>query len=642
MLSGLSYQFRHVHYTVGDTNGDLSRAVSISGAITFNSGGTYSITGQEMDSNSGQTTACTFSVNGTYGISASGFGFISNPLYPSDMIWGAVSSNHIFVGSTTETASNYNDLFVAAQASASTTVSTLQGSYAVAYMNFPDGDVTDLITAGFQMTTNGSGSGGTVNILAYQGNNPGVTVAEDISYTYSKANNSGTLGFPNLGPAIAGNLTLYASSDTSFIFGGNPNGYDIFLGVRTAIADGSSDTGAGNFSGVYAQAGIDETMAATTNATVTGSLQTHYGNFEAISGALLVHQRILQAAAIPPKVYSYTYVDEASVGFNSGGGYIDTTTDRQYVIGGDGLVRLGFGMTPNLGISVAIQGVQPSCPATGTTPYIFPDGVLNAASYAPYTAGVSQGELVVIFGCGFTSNSGGNTMPYSTDFNGVQVTFNDTAAAIAYVYPGQLAAIVPDISGPVQIVVNNNGTTSNTVWASMRETTPGVFTQSEDGLGDALAGFGLTPLSFLPITVTNPAMPGESVSIYTTGLGDVSAQSGPTGGILGQTFYAPSNPITVTIGGLPADVTYPALDPLGTGLYFITVTVPKGVTPGDVPLVISGPDSETAQTTIEVAAASTSTSSAAAAPTTQRHADVARMFANRASAFPSQAPKGPF
>src|SRR5207244_4312456 len=77
LLKG-SYYFREVIWLVGDNVGDLSRAIAIYGNITFDGGGSYSISAQVLDSNAGFPQ--NFSKTGTYSISASGYGFLASPL----------------------------------------------------------------------------------------------------------------------------------------------------------------------------------------------------------------------------------------------------------------------------------------------------------------------------------------------------------------------------------------------------------------------------------------------------------------------------------------------------------------------------------------------------------------------------------
>src|ERR1017187_6388527 len=134
MLSG-TYYFRQVIYvpvTSGTYLGYLSEAVSLYGNISFSGTGTYTLTsGQWLafdSANNGQPVTGT--TTGTYSISASGYGFISNP-YTGDSIFGLVSQQKIFVGSSTDNSSGvYNDLFVAAPlASPLPTAANFSGTY---------------------------------------------------------------------------------------------------------------------------------------------------------------------------------------------------------------------------------------------------------------------------------------------------------------------------------------------------------------------------------------------------------------------------------------------------------------------------------------------------------------------------------
>jgi hypothetical protein len=94
------------------------------------------------------------------------------------------------------------------------------------------------------------------------------------------------------------------------------------------------------------------------------------------------------------------------------------------------------------------------------------------------------------------------------------------------------------------------------------------------------------------------------VVVYVTGLGALVQPGLPS-----PSGYIPENVITAAIGGVAAAVSYPALTPLATGLYKITITVPPGLTAGENTLAVSGPDSETIQSTISIGAGSASTAS---------------------------------
>jgi hypothetical protein len=153
-LSG-TYYFREVMFFVSST-GALSQD-ALYGTITFNGSGTYSINCTVYDSGSGLGTCAQFSLpaSGTYSISASGYGFLSSPISSKVNVYGLVSQQGIFVGSSTE--NGFNDLFIAAPLSTPVpTSATFKGSYWLADMDTPNG-----ISSMFQMNPDGAGNVGT-------------------------------------------------------------------------------------------------------------------------------------------------------------------------------------------------------------------------------------------------------------------------------------------------------------------------------------------------------------------------------------------------------------------------------------------------------------------------------------------------
>ena len=90
LLNG-PYYFREVLFTATDE-------VAVYGGINF-SGGSYTITSaQVLDCNqNGCSAPQPYSTSGTYSISASGFGFISEQLI-SSQVYGGVGANGVFRG----------------------------------------------------------------------------------------------------------------------------------------------------------------------------------------------------------------------------------------------------------------------------------------------------------------------------------------------------------------------------------------------------------------------------------------------------------------------------------------------------------------------------------------------------------------
>src|SRR6185312_140390 len=296
---------------------------------------------------------------------------------------------------------------------------------------------------------------------------------------------------------------VYFSPDTNFIFGGSENGYDIFMGVKNAASGASTP-----LSGLYYEAGMDE----------YSGIDSYYGSLNALQdGNIVGHERLLYSAG---SQYGRTYWD--SFPSTIAGSYQDSSGTIQYTLGQNGF-RLASGLQGYATVGIAIPFTPP--PPSGAV-YLDPTGIVNSASSAPYTAGISPGEFLTFYnGVNLApSPSTSDTVPYPTSLDGVKVLFNDVIAApIYYVSANQVSVIVPyDVSlFPVaKIQISNNGVLSNAVTMTVNQTTPGVFTS------DPVGGIGVAALLDFPagggyyvVTNDNPAHPGDTVAVYLTGLG---------------------------------------------------------------------------------------------------------------------------
>jgi uncharacterized protein (TIGR03437 family) len=595
MLNG-TYYFRHVLYQLSNAGtGALYDEVSLYGTMTFsgNAPGTYTMTASLMDVQAQQLQHGT--VSGTYSIAASGQGFLSNPLSTGDSIYGLVNAQGIFVGSSTENLNGYNDVFIAAPlASPMPTASAFKGSYSLAYMDLSSGN--PLYTVGAMLTMNPDGvkTVGTVGVVAYVGEYGSSKSGQSLpNVTYTFSNGAAVVTFPNSSTALfAGQYYLYFSPDGNFVFGGSPYSADLLVGVRTG-------TGTPNLSGLYYEAGLDQDDSTLSAGYATPD--SFYGSFSANGGAIVGHQRLLDFFNTPT-AYNYTYSDAYSVPAN--GAY--SSPVMNYVVGGG--IRIGSGIGPSLGLSVALQAPSMSSNLSATPVFLNPQGIVNAGSFAPFTAGVAPGELLTLYGANLASGTQvASGIPFPTTLGNVQVTVNSIPAPLYYVTPTQLSAIVPyGVTGTIaKVQVFNNNVASNAVTALIAETAPGVLTQLQNGLGygDVVHSNGSL------VNANNPAQIGETVSVYLTGLGAVSP--GIADGAAGPPYpYAttPSGSITAYIGGVAAAVGYSGLAPGLAGLYQINLTVPAGLTAGDNNLDIAGPDSYASECLIAIAGTTVSAS----------------------------------
>jgi glucose/arabinose dehydrogenase len=88
------------------------------------------------------------------------------------------------------------------------------------------------------------------------------------------------------------------------------------------------------------------------------------------------------------------------------------------------------------------------------------------------------------------------------------------------------------------------------------------------------------------VTAERPAVPGEIVYFYVTGLGPVENVP-PTGAAAPRAPLSPlRGPVTLTLGGRPADILFAGLAPGLVGVYQINVRVPADASPGIVDLVV--------------------------------------------------------
>ena len=366
---------------------------------------------------------------------------------------------------------------------------------------------------------------------------------------------------------LSGQKFLYISPDGNFVFGGSPQGFDFFVGVRTG-------TGTPNFGGLYYQAGIDEPV----DSNGIGYLDTFYGSVNGNGGSFVGHQRL--ADALSASSYDFTYGGTYSV--KSDGTYSDSTA--RYVVGAGGTVRIGSGIGPYLGVSVAVAA--PSL--TGSGVFLNPEGVVNAGSWAPFTAGIAPGEFIALVGTGLAPDGlPVASAPFPTTLGPVQVMINGVAAPIYYATPNLIEAIVPyETTGSIaQIQVINNGATSNTVTTFISLTAPGVFTQNQNGLGYG----SVLHADYSLVTPSNPAQLGETLQVYLTGLGAVSPAVADGAAAPSGSLSSTTNTITASIGGQAATVSYAGLAPGYVSLYQVNVQVPSAATSGDNLLAISGP-----------------------------------------------------
>jgi len=257
----------------------------------------------------------------------------------------------------------------------------------------------------------------------------------------------------------------------------------------------------------------------------------------------------------------------------------------------------GGGTSNSLNFTVAASVTLPFVPAIGT---------INDAGFTAGMA-VAPGSIAASFGSALAAgNTTYSTLPPAT-LGGSSVLFNGTSAApLFFTSAGQINMQVPwEVAGSRRAFATFTaaGGTGTPSTVSIAPFAPGVFTLNAAGQGATVINTGevAAPSGSIPGLATRPAIQGDYLTVYCTGLGAVTNQPA-TGAAaplspLSETTTTP----TVTIGGVPAKVLFSGLTPTYVGLYQVNVQVPAGVSAGGaVSLILSIGGQRSNTTTIAV------------------------------------------
>jgi uncharacterized protein (TIGR03437 family) len=221
-------------------------------------------------------------------------------------------------------------------------------------------------------------------------------------------------------------------------------------------------------------------------------------------------------------------------------------------------------------------------------------GVINGASFQP---GFESGSWVTIQGTNLSNTSPGRTWTAAEIVNGhlptaldtTSVTIDGRPAYVYYISPTQLNVQAPDdsASGPVLVVVNNNGQMSAAFTAQLQTYSPAFFLYGATGYAIAshYPDYGLVGNPSVNAG-TVAAKPGDILILWATGFGPTSPTTPAGVEVTGAPGVA--TPPQISVGGLPVPtVATPVLAPGSAGLYQIAVQLPANVPTGPVPLQAS-------------------------------------------------------
>jgi uncharacterized protein (TIGR03437 family) len=558
--------------------GTIARARSILGTVTFDGNGNFAFSGQMADTQMAQPQS--YSVSGQYRLAPNGFFQIQNLIDTNDIDFGGVGAvgPSAIVASATE--GTYHDVLVAIPAGAGISNGTLQGNFVAGFIDFSGGSSAKVRDGYFSMSSNGQGGLGNLTIngsASDQGSLPTTQTASNVTYTLS-GNGAGTVNFGSNASLISGTKNLYISSDGNLLLGGSPGGFDLVVGVKAVTPPASNAT----FIGTYYLTAVEEDASKLSQG--QASIDSFYGSTNSNGqGTSISHTRFDQ---VGQGVYDYTADDTFSFG-RDGMQQKDFFED---ILGVNGQAILMVGRQDEYSLTIGFQ----TPPYSGAGVFLNPIGIVNSANFAPITNSLAPGEFLTLFGTNLSSVTlQAQSVPLQTNLGGVQVTANGRPAPIYSVSPSQVSVIAPYATTEsfATFQVTNNGTPSNKVTVYVTPTAPGIFTLTQNAVGNAAA----LHVDYSLVTPDNPAKVGETLQMFVTGLGAVTPAVADGAAAGSSQLSLVNADVAVFVDGQQAQVSFKGLAPGFVALYQVNFVVPAGVSSGQVYVDLSTPDAYTSE-----------------------------------------------
>lgn len=595
-LSG-AYLFRYVTF-FNDQNGNVTESCSLTGTITFNGAGNYTISSsaQLFDSAGTGQGDCGSLGTGTYGVQPNGIAQLDSPMFATTL-FGSFTSP-VLMGSSTE--DDFWDLFLAVKApSSSASNSLLSGAFTVGTMDFLNADIGLARQGFFTLTADGGGNIAPFTLTGSEANSNANQFTQSVgASTYSLAGSSGgTVTFPGSSSdqvqIVAGPKALLVSADGNYVIGGSPTGSDIFFGFRASTGNSSNSS----LSGTYFMSGMDAMLGGLSNG--GNFLDSFYGSVNTNgNGNLIWHQRLQDIVDIT--TFDNTFNEQLTIASN--GTYYDGTFN--YLVGANGAFMLiGSGSQFSFELAVVAPTITPT-----SSVWINPIGITNSANFTPITNAYAPGELVDLFGTFPVAANVDTLLPIPALLSGVEVTVNGTPAPVYAVGPTEITIIIPYEVAPdffCTFQVNVNQSKSNIVTVYEDASSPGIYTLAENGVGSG----AILHSNFTEVNDSSPAVPGETVLLFMNGLGTVTPAV-PDGAV------GPSNPLSdsdefnagelaVTLVDAAGNagsggIQFAGLAPCCAALYQVNFTLPgaRAISSGDALIFFETLEAQNAMATI--------------------------------------------
>ena len=253
--------------------------------------------------------------------------------------------------------------------------------------------------------------------------------------------------------------------------------------------------------------------------------------------------------------------------------------------------------TGSIVLSEPIVNGQQTIPVTLTI-NASPIAVTNDASFATQ---ISPGSIAALFGEGIaTTTSSGFPLPLPTSSNGTSVTINGILCPLIYVSASQINLQAPmELQpGTVTVVVDNNGQFFSTT-VQVLTAAPGIFTT--DYYANGGVGILQDSVTGTVLNVNHPALPGQNVTMYFTGIGPVTNNPGTGKAAPLSPLSQSTSAVGVTVNGISAQPSFTGLTPGFAGLGQVNFQLPANTPSGNaipVVLTINGVSSKTVQISV--------------------------------------------
>lgn len=212
--------------------------------------------------------------------------------------------------------------------------------------------------------------------------------------------------------------------------------------------------------------------------------------------------------------------------------------------------------------AIGLDGGQIDRVTLGAATHTAIDSVLSKGDYTPR---IAPGSLIAISGHDLARARAVNSgYPLPTGLDGVALKADGQALPLLSVSSGQIEAQIPyHVSGAVTLEVSTpDGFTS----------IPITVSPEAPSLLEIVTEHGL-------FRGANPARPGDALSLYMTGLGEVRGEI-ESGQAARMDPYPVVSPVEVWLGPIHLEPSFAGLAPGHVGIYRVDIAIPRGLPDG--------------------------------------------------------------